>query len=343
MLYIAYNLWQRRACRLAMTLHDEFRFDVVHQVNLGTYREPGYLWKLGVPFIWGPVGGIENYPWRFLWKAGIFGGFSEAARNVANHLQSRFSPHVRMAARKAAAIFTVNSIGRTAFRRVHHVETIPMLDLGTTAVSNHPTERRHRKGPLRILWISSFLHRKAFHLLIEALGTLPDSCGYDLRINGRGPLEKRWRRLTRAADIERNCRWERWLTPEEISAQYDWADVLVFTSLRDASGSVLLEALSHGLPVICLDHQGASDIVTGDCGIKIPVTTPGEVVARLRDAIVSLERNRGKLDEMSAGAVERAREFLWSRKIARTVRIYREVLAERASGTVANPRIREAV
>jgi glycosyltransferase involved in cell wall biosynthesis len=342
MLYVAYNLWQRRAYWLAKTLHDEFHFDIVHQVNLTTYREPGYLWKLGAPFVWGPVAGFDNYPWRFLRKAGIRGAFYEGARNVVNSLQFRFSPRVRAAARHANALLTVNSAGKKRFLRFDRVETIPMLDLGTTAVTDRATGRGHRKGPLRILWISSFLHGKAFHLLVEALGTLPDSFRYELRINGRGPLEKRWRRLAIDAGIERHCRWD-WITPEEVPAQYDWADVLVFTSLRDACGSVVLEAVSHGLPVICLDHQGASEIITAACGVKIPVTTPGDVVKRLRDAIVFLERNRGKLDELSEGAVGRAREFLWSRKIEQTARIYREVLAERASGTVANPRIREAV
>jgi len=36
--------------RLARRLHAELRFDLVQQVNFQTYREPGYLWKLGIPF-----------------------------------------------------------------------------------------------------------------------------------------------------------------------------------------------------------------------------------------------------------------------------------------------------
>jgi hypothetical protein len=37
--------------RLARRLHAELRFDLVQQVNFQTYREPGYLWKLGIFFI----------------------------------------------------------------------------------------------------------------------------------------------------------------------------------------------------------------------------------------------------------------------------------------------------
>ena len=62
--------------------------------------------------------------------------------------------------------------------------------------------------------------------------------------------------------------------------------------LRDArvldafagTGVVGLEALSRGVPVVCLDHQGPGDIVTGDCGVKIPVTTPAQVSQDLRQS-----------------------------------------------------------
>src|SRR3990172_9315616 len=66
LLYAAYRSWQRRAFQLARALHAEHRFDLVHQATLSTYREPGYLWRLGIPFVWGPIRGPENYPWRFL-------------------------------------------------------------------------------------------------------------------------------------------------------------------------------------------------------------------------------------------------------------------------------------
>ena len=56
--------WHLDAYRVARRLHAELRFDLVQQVNFQTFREPGYLWKLGIPFIWGPWGGVQNFPWR---------------------------------------------------------------------------------------------------------------------------------------------------------------------------------------------------------------------------------------------------------------------------------------
>ena len=41
-------------------------FDLVHQVNFMTFREPGYLWTLDAPFVWGPWGGGAELPLAFL-------------------------------------------------------------------------------------------------------------------------------------------------------------------------------------------------------------------------------------------------------------------------------------
>ncbi len=45
----------------------------------------------------------------------------------------------------------------------------------------------------------------------------------------------------------------------------------VITSLKDLTSTVLLEALAQGVPVICPDHCGFADVVTGECGLKIPM------------------------------------------------------------------------
>ena len=47
---------------LARTLHRSVRFDLVHHVTIATWRIPSPLWNLGIPLVWGPVGGNERFP-----------------------------------------------------------------------------------------------------------------------------------------------------------------------------------------------------------------------------------------------------------------------------------------
>jgi hypothetical protein len=60
--YTGYAAWQRAAYRDAIALHEREPFDLVHHLNITGYREPGYLWRMPVPFVWGPVGGAADIP-----------------------------------------------------------------------------------------------------------------------------------------------------------------------------------------------------------------------------------------------------------------------------------------
>jgi rhamnosyltransferase len=325
--YLPYNLWQRRAFKLAAHLHQEINFDLVHQVTRTGFREMGYLWKLNVPFVWGPVGGTQNYPWRFLTTAGVRGALKEGLRSLVNILQFRFSPRVRKALKKAAVVVAANSEIQSDFDRIHGVKPPVLLETGLKTAADAPAEKPLQNAPLRILWSGQLKHHKALHLLFRALSSKPLGFQYELKILGDGPLRLRWQNLAKRLGVDAHCHWMGWVRHNWAMQEYDWADVVVFTSLRDTSSNVVLEALSRGVPVICLDHQGVGDIVTDECGIKIPVTTPGEVIANLRDHLVELAGDRARLESLSRGALKRARRFLWSCNGEQMARIYQAVWA----------------
>ena len=338
--YSALRGWHRRAFRVARRLHEDIRFDLVHQVNFCGYREPGYLWKLDAPFVWGPIGGTQNYPWRFLPQAGVRGALTEGCRNVLNLTQLRWSPRVRRAARKAEVILAATSTNRRDLARVLGVAPAMLSDLGIATVADTRRSRVPRQGPLRILWSGSLAHHKALHLLLWGLAQLPKEVPYELRVLGKGPLQGPWQRLAHRIGVAPHTTWMGWLPHEEALQQYAWADVFVFSSLRDTTGTVSLEALGNGVPVICLDHQGVHDVVTEQSGVKIPVTTPHKVIAGLGEAIARLAHDEAERERLSRGAVLRARDYLWSRQGERMAAMYetpldsgseRAPLAERGS------------
>ena len=324
--YLAYNLWHRRAYRCARRLHGRVGFSLIHQVTLASFREPGYLWKLGVPFVWGPIGGTQNYPARFIAAAGLRGALREGWRGMLNSLQVRYSRRIRRAARAASALLAANTTVLRDFRRHLGKEARLMSTAGTEAITERPCSPSARQGPLRLLWCGVMEHHKALHLLIRALEAMPGSVAYELRIVGAGSLANRWRRLAQRTGVESHCTWLGWVSHDAVERHYEWADVLMFTSLRETAGMVVLEALSHGVPVICLDHQGPGDMVTADCGIKIPVTTPRRVISALREAIVLLARDRSLLSELSVNAYCRAKDFEWSAQGREIADIYLKVL-----------------
>ena len=63
--------WQPAAYEVARRLHEEIAFDLAHQLTYVAFRVPGHLWKLDIPFVWGPIGALENTPWRLLPTMGL--------------------------------------------------------------------------------------------------------------------------------------------------------------------------------------------------------------------------------------------------------------------------------
>jgi glycosyltransferase involved in cell wall biosynthesis len=334
--YIAYRSWLRRAFGVARRLHAQVGFDIAHHVTFNGYREPSYLHRLGIPFVWGPVGGAQNYPWRFLFGAGLSGGISEAMRSTLNTLQLYSSSRIRLAAKSAAAIFTANPETKRGLQRAMGAESFLMCDVGAETLSAESWHPRFNSSALRIIWAGNLSTWKALELLLEALALLPEDVPYELHVLGEGPLRQKWQRLAAKRGISPNVKWHGRVPHGEALDQFRRADVFVFTSLRDTSGTVVLEALAEGTPVVCLDHQGVGAIVTPECGIKIPVTNRHDVHRRLRDAIALLHKNRGLCRSLSDGARERASENLWAFQTRRIAEEYNRILESVGSDAFCN-------
>ncbi|HKX30250.1 MAG TPA: glycosyltransferase [Blastocatellia bacterium] len=325
--YLAMWSWHRRAYQRAVQLHREFKFDLVHHVNITGFREPGYLWRLDAPFVWGPVSGTQNLPWRFIPTLGVVDATKELVRGAINLLQLYGSWRVRKASRRAVTVIAANTQIQHDFASAQGVRPERLLETGLHHVKPK-TERKDRgTGPLRILWCGELKSFKGLHLLLDALARVPSSISYRLSILGQGPRQQRWQALAASLGIDQYCHWKGFVPYTEVLAAYDQADLFVFTSLRDTSGNVMLEALSRGLPVICPEHQGAQDIISPECGIKIPVTTPRQFIAGLTAAISGLATDADQLERLSRGALKRARSFLWQLNGEQMNRFYRQALA----------------
>ena len=99
--------------------------------------------------------------------------------------------------------------------------------------------------------------------------------------------------------------------------------------MKDLTSTVLLEAISQGVPVICPDHCGFSDVVTDDCGIKVSVETPRQFVYDLVTAIMHLANDETERRRLAKGALARIKDFSWEKKAEMVDSIYRKAIRYR--------------
>jgi glycosyltransferase involved in cell wall biosynthesis len=310
--YVGYRIWHARVLQFAKKLHAELPFSVTHMVSVCGYREPGYLWLLDCPFVWGPVGGTSNFPLKFLSMVDPFGGLFELARNAVNLCQLNFGTRVRRAAVKSSAAFAANRSTQRDLEQSTGVHLKLELEAGIDYEIGKPKQLTSIDEPLRILWVGRLRPWKGFPILLHALAQLPELQKYEVHVVGDGGCKARWMKLAKRLKVADLITWFPKPAYRKSLHHYKWADVFAFTSLRDTSGSGLLESLAAGVPIVGLDHQGAADLINEACGIRVPVASPKHTIAAFAQALIALASDRRRLQKLSAGAIERACDYSWS-------------------------------
>lgn len=329
--YAGYRAWQRAAYRAALRLHRQRPFDLAHHLNITGFREPGDLWKLPVPFVWGPVGGAADVPAAFLPLMGRGERLFYRARNAANALQKCLARRCRRAARKASHVWAIGDAERRLVEEQWGCRAEPMIETGTTPRPGASPKHYDTARPLRIAWSGQHIGRKALPILLQALANWNN--GPELTVLGDGPETPRWKALAERLGLAApRVRWTGLLPRDAALAEVARADVFAFTGLQEGTPHVVLEALSLGLPVVCHDACGMGVAVTADCGVKVPMESPDASVRGFGDALRRLASDGARLSRLSAGALRRADELSWDEKARRIAATYERVISACRAG-----------
>src|ERR1019366_5294908 len=134
-----------------------------------------------------------------------------------------------------------------------------------------------------------------------------------------------WKALANRLGISLVCQWHGQVEHDTALAVISKCDVMVLTTLQEATSTVVMEALTRGVPVVCHDTCGFGAVIDATCGLKILPRTFGASVLGFRDAILSLWRQPGQLQDLSRGARVRSQDLTWRRKAEIVSALYRQV------------------
>lgn len=322
--YWFYKIWQQEAFKLAIELNKKEKFDLAHQLTMVGFREPGYLWKLHLPFVWGPIGGLEITPWRFLPSIGLKGFIHFTGRNLINIFQKKFLSRPKSAAtRDNNCLIAATPSNRDEIFKLWKKNSVVISEVGQIGHLDIELSTR-KEGSIKIIWSAIHEPRKNLGLLLRALAAIDIS--WELHVLGEGSESAKWKKLSKKLGISDKCVWYGWIEMKESFEILKKGHLFCITSLHDLTSTVTLEALSFGLPIICLDHCGFSEVVDTTCGIKITLTTPKKVIQDFSNAIEKLYRDEKLRFQLSKGAIKRANNFSWDKKIKKLNKIYFSLL-----------------
>lgn len=323
--YWFYKKWQEQAFKLAIELDKKENFDIVHQLNMVGYREPGYLWKLNKPFVWGPIGGMNLTPWRMLPSMEWYGCIFYFCRNLIN-LKQMHGKRIRECAHNSSTIITATQDNHDKVKALWGIDSEIIPEVGLLNYNFFSTSQG-RNGKLKICWSGQHTPGKSLNLLIEALYLSTYKNEIEAHIIGEGKRTNKWKKLAEKYHLT-NIVWHGWIERNEAVEIMQSSHLFCITSLSDLTSTVLLEALSLGLPVIALDHCGFSNVITHQCGIKIPIHKEKQVIHDIAKAINYIYENEESRINLAKGAFERAKEFNWENKIEKLNTIYNQILTK---------------
>ena len=318
--FIGYKYWQKALFHRAKQLHLKHNFNVVHQLTQITFREPGYLWKLGIPFFWGPTGGTSTFPKSFYKILSLKSRILDRIRTLSLYYQFYISSRISNAISRATIIYTFSKIDEVRFKKRAKGQVKLMLDVGTYSRIDEKLKVELNSDRLKGIWCGRLDEYKAPTILLNAIATsdlIQENVTF--QIIGSGTLEKALLQMADELKLN-NIEWIRNVSHDEVFNLMGKADFFVHTSIREATSSVIPEALSMGLPVICHNAYGMGIAVNDDCGIKFPLASPEKSIKDFRRAIEKFISDRIYLRNLKLGALKRSGEINWD-NMARTIAV----------------------
>lgn len=327
-LNVHYHLWQNMAARKARQLHEVIGgFDLAHHVTYVRYWSPSFCATLGIPFVWGPVGGGERMPDAFQAELHARGKSSERFRTLAQTL-GEMTPSVKRTARNAtlARATTPDSAARLRALGATNVEVCPEAALPSIELDRlGAIESSLGAGepvPVRFISMGRLLHWKGFHLGIRAFAAA-NLAGAEYWILGSGPEREILGDLAKSLGVESQVKFVNNLPRNEALGKLADSMALVHPSLHDSGGWVCLEAMSVGKPVICLDLGGPGVQVTENTGIKVAANSPEQAVRDLAIAMTRIATDADLRARLGVGGRKRVREsFMWETRGQELAQLY---------------------
>jgi glycosyltransferase involved in cell wall biosynthesis len=105
------------------------------------------------------------------------------------------------------------------------------------------------------------------------------------------------------------------------------SDVFLFPSLRDGGGTVVIEAMGVGKPVICLDTGGPGMHIDQQCGVKIVPQSPAQAISEMASALERLCRDENLRVKLGQAAKQKVVDlYLWEKLGDKLNKIYERAL-----------------
>ncbi|WP_442793756.1 glycosyltransferase family 4 protein [Paracoccus sp. SMMA_5] len=302
-------------------------YDLVHRITPLTPTANSLLAprcrRAGVPFVLGPLnGGVP-------WPRG-FDSERRREREWLSYVRGAYKalPGRGAMLRDAAAILCGSLHTRSEIPARFQHKTIWLPENAIDPARFALRAPQPGRLPLRGCFIGRLVPYKGADMAIEAAAPLLRAGLLTLDVIGDGPQADDLRDLVAREGLGQAVQLRGWVEHGQVQTIAAQSQLLIFPSVREFGGGVVLEAMALGVVPVVADYAGPGELVDDATGYRIAMGSREQIVAGLRARLQAIAEDPSGLPVMAEAARDRAlRDFTWPAKAAQVERIWRAVLA----------------
>ena len=309
--WIGNYTWHRDLLEPARRLHEQIHFDLIHHVTYATWRMASPLWQVGVPFVWGPLGGSDLFPWQCASIFSPLGLVYEAVRALSNLLTCH-ARSIRNCARNATVCVGGNWASYRLLSRIRGTEKGVARQCGNFFSAEKIESfrkllpRKTTGGALRLFAGGNLEGHKGVSIALFALAEVKKAgVPFVYRLAGGGAEVQHLRALAQKLGIGDSVIFCDSLQGNAYQEELLQSHIYLLPSLREYAGKTLMEAMLAGCVPVVARCGGPGEIVTDACGFRVPAGWPRKMGAEMAQIILRLNAGRELLETLGQAAHQR--------------------------------------
>ena len=286
-------------------------YDIVHQLTFSPFFVKPWGAEYTSHYVWGPIGGGGGAEARFPKGFPLDGWCNRFVEWIYRCLDMFvYSPlawRISRLRRKVAAVTFKAKAFSNGFPVGPSQISAIVQETGYDGII--PVRKYGKKPhPLKIVAVGRMIPHKGFEYVIKGfLKFLADGGNGELHIFGDGPLRSKLESMSDGRGVFHGN-----VPNSTVHAKLEESDVFLHGSFIEATAWSILEAMVHGLPVVCQDRSGMADMVTDECGIKVAAKSPQELVDEFARALMRYYKDPDLVSRQGHAAQNRVREqYTW--------------------------------
>ncbi|MCA6362162.1 MAG: glycosyltransferase family 4 protein [Bacteroidetes bacterium] len=290
------------------------KFDVVHNLNFHNDWTPSFLWILGRPLVWGPVGHHPPVRSTFLRRFSRREKMREYMLRGFKWMFWNFDPFLKITRRRASHVFCMHKKSAAKLPRTATYSLLPSV------ATEAPEPGATTDKGFTVFSAGRFVPLKGFDITVRSFAAFCRMLGDEdrekvkLRLAGTGPMLNEIERIAENEGIREKVEIIAWIPRHELGAVYRSSSVFLFPS-HEGAGMVVAEAMSYALPVVCWDNCGPGAFLHPQATTAVPVCSYRQAVDAFATQLFKLFTNKQHLlKEQHLAAEQYQKHFRWEQR-----------------------------